>query len=623
MKKVLKDAGENDDKTAILYDLGRAYFKLNKDTAILYFEATYQSAIQTENLIFLSKAAGGLSQSHKERDPIKSAEYAIISLNMAEKSGNPEQLAAAYRDMAIYYQYTGDLDKARAYHQKSLELNNQMRDSLNIARDYNGLGIIDMMQGKYDEGLEKWKKSLAIKLRRGYRADAANSMSNIALYYKDIGRYLEAKEYLDRSNSILHEYNDYSRLADNYQIMGELYLNMENYYYAIPYFDSAQTYFDSIKATYGRMDTYLAASRAYEGIGDYEIAMANLKDYVKLSDEKNKESRARISQELAAKYESEKKEHENLILKNENLLQETQIEEEERNIMFMSIGIGVIILVMIVIILMLRKVKQAKQDVEVQKSVVENKNQEITDSIEYAKRLQEAILPSEESINQGLSENFVLYIPKDIVAGDFYWMENLDDGNVLIAAADCTGHGVPGAMVSVVCHNALNRSVREFGLRDPGLILDKTTDLVIETFEKSGHEVKDGMDICLCMIDKTNNRLKYSGANNSLYHIANTEFREIKPTKQPVGKHEDRKKFETVDIPVKTGEVVYLFTDGYADQFGGPKGKKLKYSKFKELLVNNHLSKMKEQQKLLRQYFDQWRGELEQLDDVCVIGIRF
>ena len=265
--------------------------------------------------------------------------------------------------------------------------------------------------------------------------------------------------------------------------------------------------------------------------------------------------------------------------------------------------------------------REAKKIIEEQKHLVDEKNTEITDSISYAKRLQDAILPTTEVISSSLSENFVLYTPKDIVAGDFYWLEKVGD-KVLFAAADCTGHGVPGALVSVVCHNALNRAVREFSLIKPSQILDKVTDLVIETFEKSTEEVKDGMDIALCSFDMKTKEVQYAGANNSLYYIRDGAFNEIKPTKQPVGKYDNRKDFENHILKVEIGDVFYLFTDGYPDQFGGEKGKKFKYKPFKELLAEIALEPMSIQKEKLNTSFNDWKGEYVQVDDVCVIGVR-
>lgn len=267
------------------------------------------------------------------------------------------------------------------------------------------------------------------------------------------------------------------------------------------------------------------------------------------------------------------------------------------------------------------EVMKQKDEIIQQKHLVEEKQKEITDSINYAKRLQQAILPPQEFISRYVPDNFILYKPKDIVAGDFYWAEHIGT-KFFIAAADSTGHGVPGAMVSVVCSNALNRSVKEFGLNETGKILDKTRELVIETFEKSGTDVKDGMDISLICIDKSNRKITWSGANNPLWYQQNKTLHEIKADKQAIGKTENPVSFTTHQIDYYENCTFYLFTDGLADQFGGPKGKKYKYKQFEELLVTIDDKPMQVQAEIINKSFEDWKASLEQVDDVCVIGIR-
>lgn len=252
---------------------------------------------------------------------------------------------------------------------------------------------------------------------------------------------------------------------------------------------------------------------------------------------------------------------------------------------------------------------------------LQEKNKEITDSITYAKRIQDAILPPISFMKEKFPNSFVLFKPKDIVAGDFYWMEEIGD-MIFIAAADCTGHGVPGAMVSVVCSNAMNRAVKEFGLTETGKILDKVTDLVVETFEKSASDVKDGMDISILSINKITKQIQWSGANNPLWYFENKELKEITADKQPIGKSDLRKPFTTHIIECKPETSFYLFTDGFADQFGGPKGKKFKYKQFQETLSALLDTDPENQQKSLDIAFENWKGNLEQVDDVCIIGIR-
>jgi serine phosphatase RsbU (regulator of sigma subunit) len=261
-----------------------------------------------------------------------------------------------------------------------------------------------------------------------------------------------------------------------------------------------------------------------------------------------------------------------------------------------------------------------------QKKLVQEKQKEIIDSITYARRIQEAILPPQSYWLKNLPHSFVLYKPKDIVAGDFYWIERIitQQGKDLVffAAADCTGHGVPGAMVSVVCNNALNRSLLEFKLTDTGKILDKTRELVIATFGKSDNEVKDGMDISLCRLDLVTSELQWSGANNPLWYVRNGELIEIKPDKQPIGNYDLQTPFTSHVLQLQKGDTLYIFTDGYADQFGGIKGKKFKYKQLEEKLLAIHGLEMPEQKKILEKTFEDWKHQLEQIDDVCVMGVK-
>jgi len=275
-------------------------------------------------------------------------------------------------------------------------------------------------------------------------------------------------------------------------------------------------------------------------------------------------------------------------------------------------------------------INQQKMSAELQRDEIskqhvelELKNKEITDSINYAKRIQEAMLPPLSFFKTNLPESFIFYLPKDIVAGDFYWMEAYEN-NCIFAAADCTGHGVPGALVSVICANALNRSAREYKLSEPAAILDKTLEIVLEKFERSEEDVKDGMDIALCNFNRKTGELQYAGAHNPLWVIRkeSKQIEEYKANKQPIGSYLNHRPFKNNSIQLEDGDVAYIFSDGYADQFGGEKGKKFKSINFKALLASIADKPMDIQKKAVEETFHEWMGKYEQLDDICVIGFR-
>lgn len=244
-----------------------------------------------------------------------------------------------------------------------------------------------------------------------------------------------------------------------------------------------------------------------------------------------------------------------------------------------------------------------------QNSVIQEKSKEIVDSINYAKRIQTAMLPQDHEIKKKLPDSFIVYKPKDIVAGDFYWLEEKNDP-ILIATADCTGHGVLGALVSIVCKNGLSRSVREHNEVDPGRILNTTREIVLQEFEKSTEKVTDGMDIALCALKK--NQLRFAGTNNPLWIIRKGEgtIEEYKACKQPIGKFDHSTDFETHDIIINKDDLFYIFSDGFADQFGGEKGKKFKAKNFKNLLLSICHEEMQVQKNIIDRTFEEWKKDL-------------
>ena len=279
--------------------------------------------------------------------------------------------------------------------------------------------------------------------------------------------------------------------------------------------------------------------------------------------------------------------------------------------------------------------------------VIEQKNSDITDSMNYARRIQNAILPDRERWSDLLKDSFYLYMPKDIISGDFYWATNSEDAQKLFfAVADCTGHGIPGAMVSVVGINSLNQCINEHKIYKPNAILDKLTLLVEQSFENNGsnkEEIKDGMDIGLCAILEKNGKtlIEFSGANTPLWivrdvknkiipvgynkkttHQSGYNLFEFKPDKQPIGKFHNRSKFTNHEIELFKGDQIYLFSDGFVDQFGGDQGKKLKFANFRNIIFDIHPKTTDQQRASLHNHFRKWKGNEEQVDDICIVGVK-
>ncbi|MGZ4033456.1 MAG: SpoIIE family protein phosphatase, partial [Bacteroidia bacterium] len=268
---------------------------------------------------------------------------------------------------------------------------------------------------------------------------------------------------------------------------------------------------------------------------------------------------------------------------------------------------------------------EEKEKLQTAYSEIDEKNKDITDSIHYAKRIQQAILPSESLWKQLLPESFILYKPKAIVSGDFYWLEKWGN-QTLVGAVDCTGHGVPGAFMSIVGHNILTQAVNVLGLSKPALILNETNKQLSKKLNQDPDvaTVRDGMDIALIAINYPKLKIEFAGANNPLWIIRDNQLIQLAGNKFPIGVFigEELQQFTNHEWELQKGDCIYIFTDGYADQFGGPKGKKFKYKQFQELLLNNHQKPFEEQKIILEKTIVDWIGDLEQIDDILVIGIK-
>jgi len=304
----------------------------------------------------------------------------------------------------------------------------------------------------------------------------------------------------------------------------------------------------------------------------------------------------------------------------EILRQEKDQEAKDAQLAYLGIAIFAIgVIALMLLLFYQRQNKTNKQLIKMNETIAEQRD-EITASIEYAKKIQKAILPSNELLKMCLPFSYVFYRPRDIVSGDFYWVHSIGE-KVLVACADSTGHGVPGAIVSMIGNNGLDTCVNEYGLSKPSQILDALNKYVEETFDKSADAVNDGMDIALCLIDFEKNELEYSGANIPLYMVKGNELLVTKADKQPIGRYDYRQPFTNHIINLDGVDNIYMCSDGIQDQFGGAKGKKFKIRRLRRLLVELSQQDITRQKGMLKETFLDWKEDQEQVDDVCFIGI--
>lgn len=581
--------------------------------------------------------------------------------------------AAALINLGNIHMLQEDYASAENYYKEALTLSLESGHIERKSIAYHMLGSAQIKLKKFDEGLVSLDSALNIRLKQNKPSKIVSTLNNIATAYFDQDLYEKA---LKAYNDVINYPTDVNvdrQLMNAYSNAARCYLKLNQPRTGLPYAIKGL----ELSKSHGAMNDQEAGSEIlyslYWSLDMYKEAFETYRYNISIKDSISKESNQRAIIKEQYRYDyfkdsldlAKEKELSELKLseekarrEREKIAHEKELVEEQNQKYLLYGGIAILVILGGGIFLGYNNKKKAnaiisQQKLEVenqrdlaneQRALVEEKNKEITDSIKYSKRLQEAILPQEELVKELLPNSFILYKPKDIVAGDFYWMSAVGEKSdkVLFAAADCTGHGVPGAMVSVVCANALNRATREFGLTAPGEILDKTTELVINSFNAKslkgshGKDIRDGMDIALCLMDYSTNKLHYAGANNALYHVCKNadedqRFRdqkgeyallEYKADRQPIGKYFDHKPFTTHQVQLEKGDSIYVFTDGYADQFGGPRTKKYKYANFKHFLLNNHTKGLVEQKQLLDEEFISWKGDIEQIDDVCVIGLR-
>jgi serine phosphatase RsbU (regulator of sigma subunit)/Tfp pilus assembly protein PilF len=623
LKKALelkKSLNDKEGSVNILSQLAQTNNNLfRQETAIEYYNDALEIAKETSNEKLASSILDNIGNIYYDQNQFdKAIESYKQSLEIEKKLGNEENVAVNLNNIGIAYYDQGNFEKAEEYYENSLNIFEEMGDQKEMSISLNNIGNVNYDWEKYVKALDYYEKSLKIKEELGYQAGIATSLFNIGNIQVKMNNNKKAVDYYNKSIEVSNEIEFNDLITKNLYALSLTYKEIGNVDKAFEFYEK---YAES-KYSFEK----------YDPEGQVSEMMSKVKEKEKKSAEIISQLKEEISQQkLLAELEAEKNQK-TLKLKNLQLLQKEQKISFQKTINILAlIGILLIGLYSIMLLRQFRLKKKANIQLAEQKSIAEEQRdqiatqkREITDSINYAQRIQNAVLPSVTTIEKLLPEHFILFRPKDIVSGDFYWTAHKDD-KIVFAVSDCTGHGVPGGFMSMLGISFLNEIVSKDIKLEANYILNELREFIIQSLHQTGKddEAKDGMDIALCIFDKTKNELQYAGANNPMYLIRNGELEIHKANKMPIGIHTmDNKPFQNNSLQAQKGDIIYLFSDGYIDQFGGPNQKKFSSKQFRKLLLDNHKNNLKEQKLAIEVELDNWMKETEQIDDICVMGIK-
>jgi serine phosphatase RsbU (regulator of sigma subunit) len=611
---------------------------------------------------------------------VNAEEYYFKALRMYEQENNQEGIATIYTNLGNLYDLQGDHKKGLEIKFKALKIDSAAGNNENLILGYQTVGNGFLLNSDYINALQYNYRSIELAAKMGVESQIYASYSNIgeafAAFYDDdsthseitysingIIKHVKYEALLDsalfnekRCIYYANKANNRSSLIDAYENIGDIYTSQKDTKQALAFYSAALNLADSLGVLQERMHESQVLGHAYTRMGNYEEATKYLNDALKLKDSLYGVEKQKAIGNIEAQFVFDKR---LLEQKKENEKEQAVADEEQKRqkyvIATISLGLGIVLIFLTLLFRRYRLTNKQKRIIESQKKEVDaaygqlnnahaqlqEKDKDITDSIAYARKIQSAILPTEESMQEQIGDCFVLYKPRDIVSGDFYWFHST--GNKLIfAVVDCTGHGVPGAFMSMIGNSILNQVVIENKATEASDILNQMRNNLLKQLQQKGQESvsRDGMDMAIGIWDRTKNTLQYAGANSSLYFVRKNistmssqnqkqrphgnDMLEILPDKQPIGYQEGKMEsdFTTHTIQLQKNDLVYIASDGYQDQFGGEKNKKFTSRAFRDLLVSMADKPIDKQKQILNGTIETWKGAYAQTDDICVMGIR-
>lgn len=659
LERALKISEEIDDKMKI----STCYLNIgiinhdqgSYDKAIEYYLKSLEMAKEIDFKKGLSWSYNNLGRAYYDQGSYEeSIEFYLKALVIHEELGDKRNMSACYNNIGLVHLEQGSYDKAIEYLQKALAIHEEIGNKRGMSLCNLNIGNIYNKQGSYDKAIEFYNKALNLFEELGDKRGTSESNHNLGEVYLNQGSFNRAAEYYLKALNIYEENGDKKGIAIIGVNIADLNIFLAdsvavNESQRLKYLNQAVFYGNksiSMAKEMNLLPTTKEAANilmtAYNKLGNYKKAIEFAGIIIATQDSMFREDKTRAIQEMSTRYETEKKQQQIELQESQLIAKDATIKQQKTFRNALIGGLGAIALIIIVIAMAYRqKRKDNKKIIEQNEQILKTNEElkqlnettnrqkdEIISSILYAQRIQSAILPPEVYITELLNENFIFYKPKEIVSGDFYWIKQVKH-YIILASADCTGHGVPGAFMSMLGISCLNEIVQSREVTQANQILNELRKLIKHSLRQSGkkEESRDGIDIALCVIDNKKNILQYSGAHNPLYIISNNNgesvLKEIKADPMPVGVHFlADKSFTNHEIQLEIGDTFYIFSDGFADQNGGKKNYSFTREKFKKLLLDIHDQPMYEQKEILEQTLKDWMGMQPQRDDILVIGVR-
>lgn len=595
----VRESKNTNAELEILMTMGRSYdFKGNRQKGIETSLKAIEIAKQEHKTVKLSELYISMSIIYKGEDVKIAKKYALLALHVLGPAPDPDDyivLNAGYLMLGNVYLDSGNLDSAMYYYELCRDASLKTNDQRTYISAIGNIGNVAYNLKQYDKAIE-----YNLLCLEGYR-----------------------------------KINLRSELAVSYGSLADIYKDLKNYPKAILYYDSALVVTRQIQSADDFIYNYKGLSETYEQMGNYKEAFKYYRLYKQWNDSiNNNQNSKKITQlELDYKYKAEQKEKD-LMQKNKDLITQEKI-SRQKYIIWAGISGTVLLLGFLFLTIktnLARKKTNAKlqlfnDEITRQKDIIEEKNSEITDSITYASRIQQGVIPDDQEMKKLFPQHFVFFRPRDIVSGDFYWANKVGNTDKsVIAVADCTGHGVPGAFMSLVGNTLLNQTLNHPAINTPAQALDYINQQLPKTIKSksSTGAIKDGMEITMCEFDFNRLTMNFAGANSNIYLVRNGSIQIYKGDKQPIGESLSEKmiSYTNHSISLQKDDCIYMITDGFADQFGGEKGKKFKYKPLEDLFCTISGKNPEEQHSIISDTFNNWKLNHEQVDDVLVVGIK-